>query len=393
MVNAALALLTMSGGTFNDDVAFLKKHTPLVVLRASNGARVAVAPAYQGRVMTSAARTSGPGNGWINFDLIRSGKLGPHMNAFGGEDRLWLGPEGGQFSIFFAPGAKFNLNDWQTPPILDTESFPVARKDTRSVTFRKSGLLTNYSGTKFQIGLERTVRVLESSAISKYLGVGPKMGVSVVAYESENHVTNRGSAAWTKKTGLLSIWILGMLKHSPTTTVIAPYQSGAESDLGPVVNDTYFGKVPANRLKVTDKHVFFRADGQYRSKIGFSPKRAKSVIGSFDPKRNLLTIVQFTFPKTTTDYVNSMWEIQSNPFGGDVSNSYNDGKPSPGAKPLGPFYEPGSSSPAFALAAGQTGVHFHRTFHFSGTRASLNAIAMSVLGCDLSKLDSKQFWD
>jgi hypothetical protein len=26
----------------------------------------------------------------------------PHINVFGGEDRFWLGPEGGQFSIFFA---------------------------------------------------------------------------------------------------------------------------------------------------------------------------------------------------------------------------------------------------------------------------------------------------
>jgi hypothetical protein len=29
------------------------------------------------------------------------------MNAVGGEDRIWLGPEGGQLSIFFAPGVPY----------------------------------------------------------------------------------------------------------------------------------------------------------------------------------------------------------------------------------------------------------------------------------------------
>ncbi|MEN9470356.1 MAG: hypothetical protein RL630_2089, partial [Verrucomicrobiota bacterium] len=40
--------------TFGEDLAFLKKHTDILVLEIpGTGARVAVAPAYQGRVMTS----------------------------------------------------------------------------------------------------------------------------------------------------------------------------------------------------------------------------------------------------------------------------------------------------------------------------------------------------
>ena len=30
--------------------------------------------------------------------------VNPHMNAYGGEDRIWLGPEGGMFSLFFCAG-------------------------------------------------------------------------------------------------------------------------------------------------------------------------------------------------------------------------------------------------------------------------------------------------
>ena len=45
--------------------------------------------------------SNSPSHGWINRELIEAGRNDPHINAYGGEDRFWLGPEGGQFSIFF----------------------------------------------------------------------------------------------------------------------------------------------------------------------------------------------------------------------------------------------------------------------------------------------------
>ena len=45
-----------------------------------------------------------------------------------------------------------------------------------------------------------------------------------------------------------------------------------------------------------------------------------------------------------------MWEMQREPFKGDVINSYNDGPPAPGKPPLGPFYELETSSPALSLS-------------------------------------------
>ena len=107
-VAAGTAATTLQAASFGDDLAFLQKHTPMIVLSDPSGAgKVAVSPAWQGRVMTSS--TSGDAGlsfGWINRELIASGKLQPHINVFGGEDRFWLGPEGGQFSIFFAQGAE-----------------------------------------------------------------------------------------------------------------------------------------------------------------------------------------------------------------------------------------------------------------------------------------------
>jgi hypothetical protein len=67
-------------------------------------------------------------------------------------------------------------------------------------------------------------------------------------------------------------------------------------------------------------------------------------------------------------------------------NSYNDGPPEPGAKPLGPFYELETSSPALALPAGESGSHVQYTFHFEGTEKVLNELAQSLLGVSLKEI-------
>ena len=85
-------------------------------------------------------------------------------------------------------------------------------------------------------------------------------------------------------------------------------------------------------------------------------------------------------------YVNSMWELQKDPFGGDVLNSYNDGSPAPGEAPLGPFYELETSSPAAALKAGATMSHVQRTIHLSGPAEELDRIAKAKLGVDLKTI-------
>ena len=82
----------------------------------------------QGRVLTSTAQgDDGLSFGWINRDLIASGERQEHMNAFGGEDRFWLGPEGGQYSIYFAPGTSFTLNNWYVPAEIDWDPFNISR--------------------------------------------------------------------------------------------------------------------------------------------------------------------------------------------------------------------------------------------------------------------------
>jgi len=379
----------VQGIMFKDDVAFLKTHTQVVVLADESGqALVAVNPDLQGRVMTStAAGPDGLSFGWINRELLASKENNVHMNAFGGEDRFWLGPEGGQFSIFFKKGVPFDLDNWFTPPPVNEGAFDIVSQSKGRIHLKKTMHLVNYSGTEFDLELNREVRLVGAELL-KALKIPPSSGVKMVGYQSVHILGNIGRNEWTKQTGLLSIWILGMFNPSPETTIVVPFKSGSEAEFGPIVNDAYFGKVPADRLVIKEGVLFFKGDGKYRSKIGISPKRARSFLGSYDAAHRVLTVVHLTIPKGAMDYVNSMWEIQKDPFGGDVVNSYNDGPASPGAKPLGPFYELESSSPAAALKSGGSQSHVQTTMHFQGEEKALDEIAKQVFGVGIEQIKS-----
>ncbi len=243
----------MRRGCFGDDIEFLRKHIEVLVLGApDSAAAVAVAPGLQARVMTSsAAGNGGLSFGWINRKLITGGKKRKHINPFGGEDRFWLGPEGGQFSIFFKKGDPFDLPHWQTPEPIDWGGWDLAKKTESSAKFRKKMSLVNTSGTCFDILAEREIRVLSRAAIRKSLDIAIGRDVKAVGFTTDNRINNEGPADWNKSSGLLSIWILGMFKPSPSTTIVIPFVKGPVSKLGPVVNDAYFGKVPADRLKIS----------------------------------------------------------------------------------------------------------------------------------------------
>jgi hypothetical protein len=374
----------MQKGTFGYDLEFLRKHHKDLVLLEKGDAQLIVLPAYQGRIMTSTAEgNAGASFGWLNHELIASGKFTEHFSAFGGEERFWLGPEGGQFSIYFKKGVDFKFENWFVPKELDTEAFDLVASDKTSAQFEKQMHLESFSGTSFDLKVNRKISLLDDSAIQVLLGKLPA-GVKAVGFQSDNMVTNTGMAEWNKSSGMLSIWILSMLNAGDKTTIAIPYKQGDSASLGKIVTDDYFGKIPAERLKVGDGMILFKADGNQRSKIGISPARSIPMAASYDAANNVLTIAQFSLPEGKTDYVNSLWEQQQHPFAGDAVNAYNDG-PIEG-KQMGKFYELESSSPAAALAPGQTLSHFHRTIHLKGTKADLNTIAQQLLGVGIDAL-------
>lgn len=376
----------MPENNYAADVKFLKKHTPIVELKGYGEARVAVAPAYQGRVMTSSlAGSKGASFGWINQKLIEAEKDDVRFNNYGGEDRFWMGPEAGQFGLWFAKGEPFDVDHWKTPAGFNTGAFDITSQGGKSVAMAANFSVANASGASFQCAVKRTIDLLDEDRAACLLGSSVPPGVGMVGFASTNTLANVGPSAWARNSGLLSIWILGQFKPLLAGKVIVPFIPGQGEGLSDKkVTVDYFGPLGEDRGAVRNDVLLFGCDGLYRSKIGVSPSRARNVLGSYDANQNILTVVQFNLPAGAAKlpYVNSLWEHQAKPFDGDVANSYNDG-PETG---LGGFYEIETSSPAAELAPGESIVHVHRTFHFSGPFEALNTLSLRVLGFDLASL-------
>lgn len=375
-------------GTYGYDVAFMKEHKMEVIeLRDESGkACLMLSPALQGRVMTSSANgDAGKSFGWINYKLIRSGKVSEQFNAYGGEERFWLGPEGGPFSIYFPKGKEQVFENWDVPKEIDTVPFDMKTQSPNSVSFVKDFEVTNASGTKLEIGVERTIKLLSKTDVEQTLSVQLGDSLNFVAYETANQLNNRGNSAWTEQSGFLSIWLLCMFNPSEKGVVFVPYRQGSEAELGKVVTDDYFGKVPADRLIQKDGVLFFKVDGKFRSKIGISPQRAQPFCGSYDPDNKVLTLLWCTIPEKPMKYVNSKWGEQADPLSGDAINSYNDGPVADGSI-MGPFYEIESSSPAALLSPGEMIAHQQRIFHISGSEAQLSQITEKLFSIPISAI-------
>lgn len=364
---------------FEKDLSFLRKYDDSVVVLSRGSSKVIVSPKYQAKVFTS---TAGDGSsfGWINYKMFDA-EPDPHMNAYGGENRIWLGPEGGPFSLFFPRGFEMSFANWKIPSAFDTEPWTlVAALDTMT-ELKKDMRLVNYFGTELKLTINREVRLLDKATTKQWLGIQYNSDVRSVGYLTKNSITNTGNQEWTDSTGVPCIWMLDMFPPSANATIIIPFK---KDSAGKPANTGYFGEILSNRIKYPDSTLFFKADGQMRGKLGIRPSSAKNIAGSYDADKKILTITVFDV-NPTAKYLNQEWDTKKPPFSGDAVNAYNDGRLSDGRQ-LGPFYELESVSQAAFLAPNQTLTHQHSVFHFTGDEESLDTICKQTLGVSLEQV-------
>lgn len=375
-------------GTYKFDKEFLEFHKiKTVELTGNNGnAKVLIVPEFQGRVMTSSSSgDSGNSYGWINYKYIEEGIVQDFFNPYGGEERFWIGPEGGPNSFYFAPGKEQVYENWKVPAAIDTESYEIAGQDESSIEFSKESCLMNASGNEFKISIHRKISILDYADISDVIGCKIPEGMKVLAYVTENTIKNVGNESWNREYGMPSVWLLGTFNPTPTTTVFIPYN---QDTAGKIVNDEYFGKVPEDRLIVENGMIFFKIDGKFRSKIGLPKGSARDICGSYDTEKHVLNILKYSVPQAVCDYVNGQWGPQEDPFCGDVINSYNDG-PTETGYVQGPFYEIETSSPGAALEPGRSLTHTQYTIHLEGSEEELSKIAQAIFGVNLAEVSEK----
>ena len=374
-------------GTFGYDLNYLsQKDDKLIVLSVDGGkSQIIVSAKYQAKVFTSTADgLDGTSMGFVNYKFFDAGKVDEHMNGFGGENRFWLGPEGGQYSVYFKKGTEQVFDNWHTPKPIDIEPWEVSSKGNNHVSFVKDMEVTNYLGNQLKLRVNRTVALMEKSAIASSLNIELKPNVKAVGYTTDHVMVNQNDFDWTKETGTICIWILDMFNPAPQAVTFIPFNAGDEKDLGTIVTSDYFGEIPADRLKIIGNTIFLKTDGKFRSKLGLNAKRTKAIAGNYDPGSKRLTISTFDVDQNAV-YLSQEWNPAKDPLLGDAMNAYNDGPLEDGSI-MGPFLELESVSPAAFLKPQKSLSHRHTVYHFIGEEADLNPIAVKLAGVSIAEI-------
>jgi hypothetical protein len=377
----------MEKGTFGYDLHFLFGREERAVVLSGNGgqSQVIVSPAYQAKVFTATAEgLSGKSLGYVNYRAFDAVVPDEHMNGYGGENRFWLGPEGGKFSVFFEPGKEQVYENWHTPAPVDTEPWEVTAKNGRSVSLQKEMEVTNCQGNRLRLRVDRTVTLIETPEIRSGLGIDLRPSVRAVAYATDNRITNLNGFEWTEATGTVCIWILDMFNPSPEGVTVIPFHEGSEAELGKTVTSDYFGEIPPDRLKIKGRAIYLKTDGKYRSKLGLNAKRTTSVAGNYDPAAKHLTVTVYDVDREAV-YLSQEWNPEKDPLRGDAMNAYNDGPLEDGTV-MGPFLELESVSPAAFLKPQASLSHRHAVYHFVGGEKDLDPIAEKLFGVSAGEI-------
>ena len=355
--------------SFGDDLEFISQYQQPIVLSRDNS-KVMVSPKYQGRVLTSTLNGfCGESFGWINYDLISSQIIKEGGNGYGGEDRFWLGPIGSKYTLYYN-GKTISNENWYVPKAIDIGPYDVVNKTDSIVRFQKVLNLKNNIDTEFKIELTREVRVFSNAEIEKELGIEIPDNMNVVGFQSENSIKNIGDD-WVLENGLIAPWSLGMFKGNSKSIAIFPFK-------GKLNLQTYLAELNEDRLRIFDNVVCYKTDGSFRSKIGLNKFNALPLIGNFDFKNNILTIITYSH-HPNGQYLSCKETNHNNLFNGDVVNSYNND--SNNGKST--FFELESAAPAYELRTGESNNHIHRTFHFKGDLEGLNILCKELLGVNL----------
>lgn len=345
----------------------LRQKTKVVELASEDGnSRLIVSPFHQGKILASTnTGLNGDYIGWINTDAA---EYISEAKDIGGEERLWIGPLGSQFSLYFQQIEPIHDDNWKVPDAIGSEPYNLVFNDEHQVELSKKVHLTNFIGTKFNIEINRKITLLSGIQIDKYLGIILNSTTDYVAFETKHKLTNRDTVSWAKETGLLSLWSAGMYQGDDSVVIIPLKNSGKRSDIL-----TYLAPIDSTRLTVRNNMVLFKADGQYRSKIGIPPEFAPNIYGCYSKRKNRLTIIQYKKEEDSL-YSNSFVSILDAPFRGEAIPIYNNGKD---------FFELESNAPLKVLKPNETTTHWHRVYHFSDDETALNKISETLLSTNL----------
>ena len=357
----------------------IKSKTKVIELTSGDGkSRLLITPELNGKILTSTYNNlSGDSNGWIHLKELYNDTI--NAESIGGEERIWLGPLGGQHSFYYQQIKPLNEDNWSVPYDIGKKGFKVISFDETNIHLQKELAITNFIGTHFSLELFRDIKILNASEIKNNLFFDLDNSINFVGYETSHRLINKGKESWYKDSGLVSLWSAGMFEGTDETVVIVPLLE--TSHLGAIYN--YMGALDSARVKIIQGHtLLFKADGKYRSKIGIPKNLAPSTYGCYAKDKKRLTIVQYKQTKDSL-YSNSYVTVQESPYKGEAIPIYNNGTMDYSPTKTTSFFELESTSAMKVLKPLDTLKHWHRVYHFSGTEKQLNQISEKILKINL----------
>ncbi|MBO6101659.1 MAG: hypothetical protein J6P03_00195 [Opitutales bacterium] len=371
--------------TFGKDISLLETYADCIVL-GDGESFLALSPKLQGRVLTSTFDgANGRSLGWYNRTLLANGGEESHLNIIGGEDYVWVGPEGSEYSLFFPEKELFIAQNWKIPAAFSAEPWKLAAKSKYQAKFEKQAKLKNAKGADVSMNVEREVSFVSKQNASKILGVEIPDSVKVVAFQSINKLTNSGAEAWGEGGALVNMSAHSCFNANKSTYAFVPYKEGDQKQLGAIISDPYNEPV-GDRLSVAPEYVRLRVDGFKVGEIFMNQKRSKNVIASYDSERNILTIVKYLSPTRERKYLPALWKRAADVFDGEALSVFNNGPAVQGSFFSEKFFETTTYSPALALEPGKSQIHVQRVFHFQGSEYDLGIIAYKCLGLTINQL-------
>ena len=347
--------------------------------------KVLVCPELAGRVLgTTSGGENGAFGGFIDAQAFQEG-MKDIWDNWGGEERYWVAPEGGQFGLMFKDQCEcFAHYDVQEginrTPYQVLEVSPQAK----SLTMRCRMHLKNKLGTRFHLEVTRRITVLDDCPYSNGCGDA----VRFVGFQSESSLLNIGERPFARETGTLAHWHLGQFLVGDHLIGIVPFCP--DDRAAPPVREDYFkdfcvgGAMPANRYRLLNNCALFKADGKVRSKIGQNRSRATGRLGSYNLETNELILLDYDF-YPQLDYAASYWYEQPQPYDGDVISFSAEGPARPGGPP-GRCYELEALSPALLLTPGESFTWRTRTLHLAGRAVTTASICQRFLGPNIGQL-------
>ncbi len=379
---------------FGQDLTFFSQYNSDVLILGEGDSLVAVSPKYQGRVLTSTyGGEKGPSLGWINHELLADNKIGLRSYLAGGEDRFGIGPQGGDFSLYFQQGAIHTVENWNAPASFSLDSWKLVASSKTQAKLEKDADFENAQGVRFKARAEREITVLNRTQVSEILGIEIPSTVKLVAFQSLNKLTNTGETKWSPTTGLVNISVQSCFNANKDVRVFIPYRSGETSKLGDVVRDNFHDASASgsDRLFIDPAYISFNTDGRNMSGIGVSAKRSEGIVVSYDAKNRLLTLVLYIKPSDNTRaYLRNSWRGASKRFEGDAISVFNNGPLARTSVAPDFFYEISTHSPALTLDVGQSQFHLQRTFHFTGSEYDLGLISYKLTGIAIGQLRGEE---